>query len=71
MPYTVIAEYDNERQATIAAGMLINNNIDAHVEGSNMTTLYGAGATWAPVRLLVPDEMAERAAQLLAEHGDR
>ena len=71
MPYTVIAEYDNERLAAIAAGMLESNGIDARVEGSNMTTLYGAGATWAPVRLLVADSDAERAAGLLDSYGDR
>ena len=35
-----------------------------------MSTLYGAGATWAPVRLYVAEADAGRAADLLREHGD-
>lgn len=68
--YTVVAEYDNEREANIAAGMLQNNGIDAYVDGSIMTTLYGAGATWAPVRLLVPADKASAAGALLAATRD-
>ncbi len=68
--YIAVAEYDNEREAAIAAGMLQNNGIDARVDGSIMTTLYGAGATWAPVRLLVPATAAEQASALLKANKD-
>lgn len=68
--YISVAEFDNEREAAIAAGMLQSNGIDARVDGSIMTTLYGAGATWAPVRLLVPAEAAAQAETLLKDCKD-
>lgn len=68
--FAAVAEFDNERQASIAAGMLRNNGIEAFVDGSIMGTLYGAGATWAPVRLFVPADKAEEASALLAENKD-
>ena len=68
--FIAVAEFDNEREATIAAGMLQNNGIDARVDASIMTTLYGAGATWAPVRLLVPEAMAAEASELLKNCKD-
>lgn len=66
----VVAEFTNSRDAAIAAGMLENNGISCHVMDDAMSTLYGAGATWAPVRLFVDKAEAERAAALLREHGD-
>lgn len=68
--FTAVAEFDNEREASIAAGMLGSNGIEAVVDGSIMGTLYGAGATWAPVRLLVPADKADEAKTLLKEHKD-
>ncbi len=67
---TVVAEFTNARDANIAAGMLENNGIQCHVVDDAMSTLYGAGATWAPVRLFTSVGDAERAAALLAQHGD-
>ncbi len=66
----VAAEFTNARDAAIAAGMLENHDIKCHVMDDAMSTLYGAGATWAPVRLYVADADAERAAALLREHSD-
>lgn len=66
----VAAEFTNARDAAIAAGMLENHDIECHVMDDAMSTLYGAGATWAPVRLYVADADAERAAALLREHSD-
>ena len=44
----VAAEFTNARDAAIAAGMLENHDIECHVMDDAMSTLYGAGATWAP-----------------------
>ncbi len=66
----VAAEFTNARDAAIAAGMLENHDIECHVMDDAMSTLYGAGATWAPVRLYVAEDDAERAAALLREHSD-
>ena len=65
-----IAEYSDARQASIAAGMLENNGIHCTVVDDAMSTLYGAGSTWAPVRLFVPEADADEARRLLREHGD-
>lgn len=65
-----VAEFPDESRAFIAAGMLRNNGIEATVDGSIMTTLYGAGSTWAPVRLYVPAASAATALRLLSEHKD-
>lgn len=65
-----VAEFTNARDAAIAAGMLENHGIRCHVADDAMSTLYGAGATWAPVRLFVRADEAERAVGLLREHGD-
>lgn len=66
----VVAEFSNAREASIAAGMLENNGIRCNVVDDAMATLYGAGSTWAPVRLYVAEADAERAAALLREHSD-
>ena len=66
----VVAEFSNAREASIAAGMLENNGISCNVVDDAMATLYGAGSTWAPVRLYVAEAYAERAAALLREHSD-
>ncbi|MBP3535906.1 MAG: DUF2007 domain-containing protein [Muribaculaceae bacterium] len=68
--FTCIGEYNDEREASIVAGMLVNNGIDAYVDGSIMTTIYAAGSTWAPVRVMVPSDRAAEAAALLREHRD-
>ncbi len=50
--------------------MLQTNGIEAFVVDDAMATIYGAGATWAPVRLYVRADHAEKAAELLAAAGD-
>lgn len=69
-PSVAIAEFSNARDASIAAGMLENHGIRCHVADDAMSTLYGAGATWAPVRLFVAAAEAEQAVELLRQHGD-
>lgn len=67
----VVAEFTNTRDAAITAGMLENHDIQCHVMDDAMSTLYGAGSTWAPVRLYVAEADAERAAALLREHSNK
>lgn len=69
-PPVLAAEFSNERDAAIACGMLQTNGIEAFVVDDAMATIYGAGATWAPVRLYVRADDAEKAAELLAAAGD-
>ena len=64
------AEYTDEVTANIARGMLESNGIPAIVEGSNMARMYMAGATWAPVRLMVRSEDLPTALNLLKECGE-
>lgn len=68
--FVCAAEYNTEVDAAIAAGMLESNGIPAHIEGSLMATIYAAGATWAPVRLLVPSDRLADAIALLRNHHD-
>ena len=70
MPWQIIAEFSSPIEAQIAAGMLRDNGIEAVVGADNMTTIYGAGSTWAPVTLSVPDSQADQAAELLKAAGD-
>lgn len=64
------AQFTTPMQANIACGMLENAGIAAFVVSDEMATLYGAGATWAPVRLYVDADDLERATELLKESGD-
>ncbi|MDE6464997.1 MAG: DUF2007 domain-containing protein [Muribaculaceae bacterium] len=68
--WVTVAEYSTEQPAYIACGMLRSHGIEANVGADRMSTLYGAGSTWAPVTLNVPADRAEEAAVLLKEYGD-
>lgn len=68
--FALVAEFDNSISANIAQGLLQSHDIDAHVEGNIMSTMYAAGATWSPVELYVPADKLEEARRLLQEHGD-
>ena len=65
-----IASFSFEPDAYLVQGMLKNNGIDAYVDTNTMATLYAAGSTWAAINLLVPEKDAERARELMKEHGD-
>lgn len=67
---TLAANFSDAARAGIACGMLENNGIEAHVVNDEMATLYGAGSTWAPVRLYVARADLEKALELLKIHGD-
>ena len=64
------AQFSGEPEAYMAQGMLAENGIEAFVQPDSMATLYGAGATWAPIKLFVGEDNLEKALVLLREHGD-
>lgn len=66
----LVAQFSTEPEAYIAAGMLAAAGVVARVEANNMATLYGAGATWAPINLYVSSVDAEYARTLLDAHND-
>lgn len=67
----VVAEsFPAAPQAHIAMGMLEAEGIPCRIDSPIMSTLYGAGSTWAPVQLLVPDTHLIRARALLQQHHD-
>ena len=68
--WVAVAQYSSSTEAHIAAGMLEDNGIDVIIDSPVMSTLYGAGSTWAPVVVYVPQAQYERAAELLQTHGD-
>lgn len=68
---TLVAQFNNGRDAAIAEGMLKSYGIETYVADNAMSTLYAAGATWAPVGLYVSEADAEHAAELLQQHSDR
>lgn len=70
MEYIAVESYPNLPSAHIACGMLQANGIEARVESENMSTLYGAALSWAPIEVLVPKADAERAMALLKEYKD-
>ena len=70
MAYVSVENYPDLASAHLACGMLQSNGIDARVESENMSTLYGAALTWAPIEVLVPEADAQRAIELLKEHKD-
>ncbi len=65
-----VASFNTEAEAYIAKGMLADHGIEAITGPDHMTTLYGAGSTWAPVELYVRDQDFDRARALLEEHAD-
>ena len=67
MDIVCAAEYSDEISASIACGMLKSNGIPAFVEAPNMARMYMAGATWAPVRLMVRESDLDKALSLLKD----
>ena len=65
-----VATFRTEAEAYIAKGMRADHGIESMTGPDNMTTLYGAGSTWAPVDLYVRDADFEEARRLLEAHSD-
>ncbi|MCH5221386.1 MAG: DUF2007 domain-containing protein [Muribaculaceae bacterium] len=66
----IVAQFSNEPDAFLAKARLAANEIAAWVEPNTMATLYGAGATWAPINLYVRNEDIERALKVLSSNTD-
>lgn len=69
-PWTVAASFTTDVEAHIAMGMLEAEGIPCRLNAPIMSTLYGAGSTWAPIQILVPDQYLTRAIELLQSHQD-
>lgn len=68
--WTVVSEFNSDSEAQIARGMLDAAGIAAVLQGDTIASVYPMTMTWAPIRLLVPAEMAAKARLLLENHGD-
>lgn len=66
-----VGTFATDVEANIIAGMLNASGIDTTILSSEMSTILGAGATWAPLRLMVPASKLEEAKRLIASHSDR
>lgn len=66
----LLIEFSDASSAEIAKGMLESEGISAYVDAPIMASLYGAGLTWAPVKLFVNDDDYDAAVVLLKNHGD-
>jgi len=67
--WAVVAEFTSESEAQIARGMLDSAGIPAVLQGDTLASVYPMTMTWAPVKLLVPGEMASKARLLLNTHA--
>lgn len=66
----LLAEFSDASAAEIAKGMLEAEGISAYVDAPIMATLYGAGLTWAAVKLFVNEDDYDVALALMKSHGD-
>lgn len=66
----LLAEYSDASAAEIVKGMLEAQGLSAYVDAPIMASLYGAGLTWAPVKLFVNDDDYESAITLMKTHSD-
>lgn len=63
---TVIQQYSNQAEAYLDKGFLESNGIPARVDIDALSDLFPApGAGTGSITLLVPDEYAERARQMM------
>jgi len=63
--WQVIRTYSDPAAAYIDRGLLESEGIPVQLTGTVMASVYPMTDTWAPVQLLVPADMADRAAGLL------
>lgn len=63
--WVTVGEFSHPPEAHIALGALQNEGIPAVIIPDIMATIYGAGSTWAPIRLAVPANMAKKAGKIL------
>lgn len=59
--WTVVAECNSVADASIIAGAIENEDIPTTILNSALQSALPMTYTWAPVQILVPADMAERA----------
>lgn len=64
-----VGSFPTIQAAEIAAGMLRNNNIPCEVSNATIASVLPMTDSWTPLSLIVPESMAARARQLLADHS--
>lgn len=69
MNLTLVNQYPTEVEASIDAGMLRSNGIEAQVRTNGLSGLF-PGTTVGGAAIYVPEDQAEKAQQLLEQHGD-
>lgn len=69
MNLTLVNQYPTEVEASIDAGMLRSNGIEAQVRTNGLSGLF-PGTTVGGAAIYVSEDQAEKAQQLLEQHGD-
>lgn len=65
-----VGRFPSLQAAELAAGMLRTNGVPCEVGGGTLASVLPLTDTWTPIELIVPQECAARARELLASHGD-
>ncbi|MDE6831716.1 MAG: DUF2007 domain-containing protein [Muribaculaceae bacterium] len=68
--WTIVGEFDTLPDASIIAGAIENEGIPTTILNSSLQSTLPLTFTWAPVQLLVPEEMAETASEFVPD-GNR
>lgn len=65
-----IASFSTPQAAYIAKGMLEANDIPSVLTNTVISSVYPMTDTWAPIRMQVPESLADEALALLRAHKD-
>lgn len=67
--WEVVGNFADSPQAYIAKSILDEENIPVIINNDIISSVYPMTATWAPIQLLVPADLATRSRELLAASG--
>lgn len=70
MAWTRIAEFVSLDEAYIVKGMLEANDIPVVVNNATLASVYPLTDTWTPIEILVPENMACKAKDLMNVESD-
>ncbi|MCM1521104.1 MAG: DUF2007 domain-containing protein [Muribaculaceae bacterium] len=71
MALVCIAEFNNPVEASIAKGMLADHGIESVLDGSTILSVLPIPSSLGGVRMMVREEDASEARELLNKHGDQ